>query len=61
MRESNAVLQKRYRTRKALFDKFVKLYPDVEVEPSDVIVVRANGKIVLYSDSGKMLGKVTLQ
>lgn len=55
------MLQKRYRTRKALFDKFVKLYPDVEVEPSDVIVVRANGKIVLYSDSGKMLGKVTLQ
>ena len=51
MRESNADIQRRYRTRRALAEQ----YPDADVEPKDVIVVRQGDHYLLYSDAGEPL------
>ena len=56
MRESNADIQRRYRTRKALAERF----PRAEVEPKDVIVVRQGEHYLLYSDSGEPVSVKTV-
>lgn len=48
MRESNADIQRRYRTRKAMAEQ----YPNAEVEPKDVIVVRQGGHFMLLDNDG---------
>ena len=52
--DRNAEYVRRYRTRRALAEQ----YPDADVEPKDVIVVRQGSWIALYSDDGTKLGAV---
>lgn len=53
----NSEYIRRYKTRKQLADKMKK----AEIDPKDVIVVRAGEHYLLYSDSGELLPVKSIQ